>query len=198
MELVSRTLDPWGLESPGHIFLAILSPHFLMFCHTHFSPHLADLVGWNHRLDGHEFEQALGVGDGQESLACCNPCGCRVGHDWVTELDRKPNAPSITFFSSEAWRKLALLLIEPISLKKVPVIAISPYHPPSPWDNCFPSLPESFHIHWVCWVDAFPLKSLSFYEIHSLKSKSQPFFPRSPWGFVKGWHLQTYLYLETI
>ena len=29
-------------------------------------------VGWHHRLDGHEFEQALGV-DGQGSLACCSP-----------------------------------------------------------------------------------------------------------------------------
>ena len=28
------------------------------------------MVGWDHRLDGHEFEQAPGVGDGQESLAC--------------------------------------------------------------------------------------------------------------------------------
>ena len=27
------------------------------------------MVGWHHRLDGHEFEQALGVGDGQGSLA---------------------------------------------------------------------------------------------------------------------------------
>ena len=31
------------------------------------------LVGWHHQLDGHEFEQALGVGDGQGSLACCSP-----------------------------------------------------------------------------------------------------------------------------
>ena len=31
-----------------------------------------DMVGWHHRLDGHEFEQALGVGDGQGSLACCS------------------------------------------------------------------------------------------------------------------------------
>ena len=28
-----------------------------------------EMVGWHHRLDGHEFEQALGVGDGQGSLA---------------------------------------------------------------------------------------------------------------------------------
>ena len=33
------------------------------------------MVGWHHRLDGHEFEQAQGVGDGQGSLACCGPWG---------------------------------------------------------------------------------------------------------------------------
>ena len=35
------------------------------------------MVGWHHRLDGQEFEQALGVGDGQGSLACCSPSGCK-------------------------------------------------------------------------------------------------------------------------
>ena len=34
-----------------------------------------EMVGWHHRLNGHEFEQAPGVGDGQGSLACCSPCG---------------------------------------------------------------------------------------------------------------------------
>ena len=32
-----------------------------------------DMVGWHHRLDGCEFEQALRVGDGQGSLASCSP-----------------------------------------------------------------------------------------------------------------------------
>ena len=32
-----------------------------------------EMVGWHHRLDVHEFEQALGVGDGQGSLVCCSP-----------------------------------------------------------------------------------------------------------------------------
>ena len=32
-----------------------------------------EMVGWHQRLNGHEFEQALGVGDGQGSLACCSP-----------------------------------------------------------------------------------------------------------------------------
>ena len=35
------------------------------------------MVGWHHRLDGYEFEQALGVGDGQGSLACCSPWGLK-------------------------------------------------------------------------------------------------------------------------
>ena len=34
-----------------------------------------EMVGWHHQLDGHESEQALGVGDGQGSLACCSPWG---------------------------------------------------------------------------------------------------------------------------
>ena len=34
-----------------------------------------DVVGWHHQLDGHEFEQALGVGDGQGNLVCCSPWG---------------------------------------------------------------------------------------------------------------------------
>ena len=34
-----------------------------------------EMVGWHHRLNGHGFEQASGVGDGQENLACCSPWG---------------------------------------------------------------------------------------------------------------------------
>ena len=34
-----------------------------------------EMVEWHHRLDGHEFEQAPGVSDGQGSLACCSPWG---------------------------------------------------------------------------------------------------------------------------
>ena len=34
-----------------------------------------EMVGWHHRLNGHEFEQALGVGDGQGGLACYSPWG---------------------------------------------------------------------------------------------------------------------------
>ena len=39
-----------------------------------------EMVGWHHRLNGHEFEQALGDGKGQGSLACCNQRARIVGH----------------------------------------------------------------------------------------------------------------------
>ena len=48
-----------------------------------------EMVGWHHQLDGHEFEQALGAGDGQGSLACSSPRGGRrvsTLSDW-TELN---------------------------------------------------------------------------------------------------------------
>ena len=44
------------------------------------------MVGWDHRLDGHEFEQALGVGYVQGSLACCSPWG-RKESDTTERLD---------------------------------------------------------------------------------------------------------------
>ena len=60
-----------------------------------------EMVGWHHWLDGHEFEQAPGVGDGQGGLACCSPWGCRVRHDWVTELNwTKPGHLSICWHAS--------------------------------------------------------------------------------------------------
>ena len=36
-----------------------------------------EMVGWHHRLGGHEFEQAPGLGDGQGSLLCCSPWSCK-------------------------------------------------------------------------------------------------------------------------
>ena len=41
-----------------------------------------EMVGWHHRLDGHEFEQARGVGDGQGKPGVLQSTGSqRVGHD---------------------------------------------------------------------------------------------------------------------
>ena len=40
-----------------------------------------EMVGWHHQLDGYEFEQAPGDGEGQGGLVCCSPWGCRVNYD---------------------------------------------------------------------------------------------------------------------
>ena len=47
-----------------------------------------EMVGWHHQLDEHGFGWTPGVGDGQGGLACCSSWGCRVGHDWATELNK--------------------------------------------------------------------------------------------------------------
>ena len=48
-----------------------------------------EMVGWHHQLNGHEFEQVLGVGDGYGSLVCCSPWGCkRVPQDRANELNQ--------------------------------------------------------------------------------------------------------------
>ena len=39
-----------------------------------------ELVGRHHQLDGYEFEQAPGVGDGRGSLVCCSPGGLQVSN----------------------------------------------------------------------------------------------------------------------
>ena len=46
-----------------------------------------EMVGWHLWLNGHEFEQVPGVGDGQGGLACYNPWSCRVRQDGVTKLN---------------------------------------------------------------------------------------------------------------
>ena len=46
-----------------------------------------EMAGWHHRLDGHGFGQTPGVGYGQGGLAYCDSWGCRVRHNWTTELN---------------------------------------------------------------------------------------------------------------
>ena len=49
-----------------------------------------EMVGWHHQLDEHEFEKALEVGNGQGSLPCCSPWGCKESdtterlNDWTS------------------------------------------------------------------------------------------------------------------
>jgi len=62
------------------------------------------MVGWHHRLNGHEFEQTPGDGEGQGSLVCCSPWDCKESDR--TEQLNKNNG------------KIVILLIDMVSLFK--------------------------------------------------------------------------------
>ena len=59
-----------------------------------------EMVGWHHQLNGHEFEQALGVGDGQGSLACCSPWGGKELDTTGRATGQQQNAPAWMCFLS--------------------------------------------------------------------------------------------------
>ena len=75
-----------------------------------------EMVGWHHQLNGHELEQTLGDGEGQESLACCSPWGHKES-DMTELLNNKdtyltfaPPGPVSTFLHSALWpRRWAFL-----------------------------------------------------------------------------------------
>ena len=65
------------------------------------------MVGWHHQLDGHKFEQTLGVGDGQGGLACCSPWGHKES-DTTERLNSTetvaPQAPLSMRFPRQAYQ----------------------------------------------------------------------------------------------
>ena len=60
-----------------------------------------EMVGWHHQLDGHEFEQAPGVGDGQGSLACCSPWSRKESDMNWTEVSA--NCMWLVWTGAEWW-----------------------------------------------------------------------------------------------
>ena len=68
-----------------------------------------EMVGWHHQLDGHEFEQVLGVGDGQGGLACCSPWGHKEpdmteGLNWLIVSSNQYYSP--LSWSCFCWKEL--------------------------------------------------------------------------------------------
>ena len=61
-----------------------------------------EMVGWHHRLDGHEFEQVPGVGDRQGGLACCGPWGCKES-DMTEQLNWTEVLNAVGYHSP--WRR---------------------------------------------------------------------------------------------
>ena len=74
-----------------------------------------EMVGWHHRLNGHEFEQAPGVGEGQGGLVCCSPWGCKESdmtgwlnnnnnnNTWFQAVSRKDRAHVSYVFCIGKW-----------------------------------------------------------------------------------------------
>ena len=80
-EITRVGLSPWQQEERGERYLEILGcaadslEKTLMLGKIEKGATEDEMVGWHHLLNGHEFEQAPGVGDGQGSLVCCSPRG---------------------------------------------------------------------------------------------------------------------------
>ena len=94
-----------------------------------------EMVGWHHRFNGHGFEQALGVGDGQGGLVCCSPWGCKESDmneqlNWTVFIPRVlslpfPSVPSMAF---PMWTQGLL-------------------SPPLPTVHALPSKPSRLYLH---------------------------------------------------
>ena len=70
-----------------------------------------EMVGWHHQLNGREFEQALGVGDGWGSLACCSPRGRRES-DTTEGLNSNNNCISKTPLQALATKPSLKMIIK--------------------------------------------------------------------------------------
>ena len=55
-----------------------------------------EMVGWHHQLNGHEFEQVLGDGEGQGGLVCCSPWGHKES-DMTEQLNNNKNSFVISY-----------------------------------------------------------------------------------------------------
>ena len=65
-----------------------------------------EMVGWHHWLNGHEFEQSLGVGDGQGSLVCCSQWGHKESDTtkWLNWIELNLEEGMVTHCSILAWK----------------------------------------------------------------------------------------------
>jgi len=65
-----------------------------------------EMFGWHHQFNGHEFEQVPGDGEGQGSLACCSPWGCKES-DMTERLNN--NKVSMNFImEKKSWKELTV------------------------------------------------------------------------------------------
>ena len=102
------------------------------------------MVGWHHRLNGHESEQTLGVGEGQGSLACCSPWGRKESDttEWLnwTDLSISVYLSTVLGFSCGSASRVCLQCRRPRFDSWVGRIPWKRKWQPTPV-----SLPEKFH-----------------------------------------------------
>ena len=88
------------------------------------------MVGWHHRLNGHEFEQTLGDGEGQGNPVCCNPWDHKVSN--MTKRLKNNSKLLIAFLPRSKcllilWlQSPSTLILEPKNIKSVTVSIFSP------------------------------------------------------------------------
>ena len=69
-----------------------------------------EMVGWHHQFNGYEFEQALGVGDGQGSLVCCSPWDYKQSDtiEWLSWTELRSLTRTILLPCNVEMRKMRL------------------------------------------------------------------------------------------
>ena len=69
-----------------------------------------EMVGWHHQFNGYEFEQALGVGDGQGSLVCCSPWGYKQSDtiEWLSWTELRSLTRTLLLPCNVEMRKMRL------------------------------------------------------------------------------------------
>ena len=102
-----------------------------------------EMVGWYHQLDGHEFEQAPGVGDGQGSLVCCSPWGLKeldMTEQWNwLNIDSFARSRVLCKWNHSVWSVFLSILFPSVQLF---------------WDSLVLLHLSTFH-SFYCWV-VFP------------------------------------------
>ena len=74
-DVVAETLILWSPDAKS--WLIWKDPDAVKVCGQEKEVTEDEMVGRHHQLNGHEFEQTPGYSEGQGSLACCSPCGCK-------------------------------------------------------------------------------------------------------------------------
>ena len=133
-----------------------------------------EMVGWHHRLNGHEFEPTLGNSEGQWSLACCSPWRWK-GSDKTEQLNTTTMFQG--FLPSEGAHTLPMKCVSPLPVFAFPgdpmpwgcscllrhsfygmCISLNTYHFVSHWilSAMRHQVPE---VHWVCHLKNSGFKS---------------------------------------